>query len=121
MGAIDQDLADFFNVQRSTISAWKNDYPAFKEALVSAKSDANAKVKRSLYERACGYQHAEDKIFLYEGKPVVVETVKNYPPEPRACEYWLNNRDSENWSSKQTLDIPTGLTIKIDSKDAGNL
>ena len=39
-----------------------------------------------------GYEHPEDKIFLHEGKPVIVPTVKHYPPDTTACIFWMKTR-----------------------------
>ena len=58
-GATDQDIADVFHVSRRTIIRWRQTYPSFNEACQHGKEVADAKVKRSLYERAVGFEYQE--------------------------------------------------------------
>ena len=64
------------------------------------KAVADHRVERSLYERACGYSHTEDKIFIHEGKPIIVPTVRHYPPDPTSMIFWIKNRQPEQWRDK---------------------
>jgi hypothetical protein len=100
LGATDTHLAEFFEVAESTINKWKLDYPEFSEALKRGKVEADAKVASSLYNRALGYSHPEDKIFNANGEPLVVPTTKHYPPDPTAAIFWLKNRQKEVWRDK---------------------
>lgn len=101
LGAIDVQLADFFNVCEDTINEWKKVYPEFSESLKKGKSKYdNETVVNSLLHRAIGYQHKEDKIFMHNGKPVIVETIKHYPPDPTSCIFWLKNRLPDEWREK---------------------
>ncbi len=52
----------------------------------------------------CGYEHSEDKIFQYEGKPVIVPTTKRYPPDTQAASLWLRNRQPAKWRDKQEIE-----------------
>lgn len=117
MGAIDLDLAKAFNTSRSTISLWKNKYPDFMAALTKGKEMADEKVKRSLFERATGYSHPEDKIFcdVKSGMTEIVPTTKHYPPDTTACIFWLKNRDSENWRDRQEHTGKDGEKLVPDS------
>lgn len=112
LGAIDKDLAEFFGVSEQTINAWKNKYPEFLDALKEAKDEADSKVEKSLYKRALGYKHKEDKIFNNNGSPLVVPTIKQYPPDVTACIFWLKNRKPEEWRDRQ--EIEHSGTIKPD-------
>lgn len=95
-GATDLDLAKYFGVSERTIYYWKRDHKAFLHALKSKKL-SDERVERSLYERAIGYSHPEDKIFNNNGEAMVVETMKHYPPDTGACVVWLANRQPERW------------------------
>jgi len=57
LGADDKRIADLFNVQVSTISKWKLDYPNFSDALFRGKDLADAEIAHSMYQRAKGYEH----------------------------------------------------------------
>lgn len=100
LGATDEALADFFGVTRQTINQWKLDYPDFSYALKTAKDELDSQVVRSLFQRAMGYSHPEDKIFNNNGKELVVPTIKHYPPDPTSMIFWLKNRQRETWRDK---------------------
>lgn len=102
LGFTDKQLAEFFEVAESTLNLWKLEYPEFSESLKRGKDIADAEVIDSLFKRCVGYTHEEDKIFQYEGIPVIVPTTKHYPPDPLSCFYWLNNRQRGKWSNKVT-------------------
>lgn len=104
LGATDDDMARFFDVDVRSIHRWKLDHPEFAQALREGKEEADAKVARRLYERATGYSHPEDKIFNNEGEPLVVSTTKHYPPDPVACIFCLKNRQKARWRDKQEID-----------------
>lgn len=112
-GWTDAELADFYSVTQQTIDNWKKQSPQFFGSLKEGKAEADAKVERCLFERATGYSHAEDKIFIHEGCPVVVPTTKHYPPDTTAAIFWLKNRNQENWRDKQEIKQDGTLEIKI--------
>jgi hypothetical protein len=99
-GWTDQEMADHFKVARSTWSKWKIEHPEFSDTLKDWKDEADKRVERSLYERALGYNHPQDKIFNDSGKPLIVPTIKHYPPDTTAMIFWLKNRQPEDWRDK---------------------
>lgn len=113
LGATDKEMADIFGVSEQTFNAWKKAHPEFLESLKKGKEEADANVANRLYQRALGYEHKEDQIFQYQGKPVVVPTIKHYPPDPTAAIFWLKNRQRRKWSDKQEIEL-TGNTIKVE-------
>jgi len=115
LGADDKALARMFDVAVSTIYEWKNGHPEFSEAIKRGGEVADAEVGQSLYHRAMGYSHDEDKIFNANGQPLVVPTTKHYPPDTAAAIYWLNNRRRRygDWSNKQEIDSNVNLTAKM--------
>lgn len=100
LGATDKELADFFEVTESTLNLWKQKHSEFSESLKKGKLLADAEVADALYHRAIGYEHPEDKIFQYEGQPIIVPTIKHYPPDTGAAAMWLKNRRSQNWRNR---------------------
>lgn len=113
LGATDKEIADIFGICEATLNNWKADYPEFLESIKRGKDDADANVADRLYQRAMGYEHKEDQIFQYQGKPVIVPTVKHYPPDPTAAIFWLKNRQRGKWSDKQEVEL-TNNTIKVE-------
>ncbi|MFW0776344.1 MAG: hypothetical protein ACN2B6_01310 [Rickettsiales bacterium] len=114
-GATDMDLSKYFGVTERTIYNWKHDHEDFFQALKSKKL-ANERVERSLYERATGYSHPEDKIFNNNGEEMIVETMKHYPPDTGAAIAWLANRDPNRWKkdpSGETNDSRQPITINL--------
>jgi hypothetical protein len=104
LGADNARLAQLFGVAVPTIDKWIKEKPDFSCAVKEGRDIADANVGKSLYQRALGYEHKEEKIFLHEGQPVVVETVKHYPPDTRAAEFWLKNRQRDKWREKQEIE-----------------
>jgi hypothetical protein len=109
LGATDQEIANFFKVNEDTINVWKKQYKEFFAAIKEGKIQADAEVADRLYMRAIGYEHNEDKIFIYEGRPIIVPTIKRYPPDTTAAIFWLKNRQPKLYREKQELDINKNL------------
>lgn len=103
IGMIDKDMAAKIGIHESTFHKWKKDYPEFAEALRRGKEEPNEKVISALYRRALGYAHPEDKIMHYMGEPVIVPTIKHYPPDTSAIIFWLCNRLAEDWRQKNEV------------------
>ena len=111
-GATDQDIADAFHVSRRTIIRWRQTYPSFNTACQSGKEVADAKVKKSLFERAVGFEYQEKESVIDvdprtgEQKPVRVRTLtKKAVPDTMAQMYWLNNRCREEFSQTQKVTL----------------
>jgi|SRR3972149_8897231 len=101
LGATDKQLAEYFGVGEKTLNNWKKTYPEFLQSLKDAKAELDNRVVRSLFERAIGYSHPEEKIFCSsKGRVVRANTIKHYPPDPTSMIFWLKNRDKENWRDK---------------------
>jgi hypothetical protein len=62
LGATDAELAQFFEVNHSTIFEWRAAHPEFSDALKIGKSFADERMKRSLYQRGIGYDYQSVKI-----------------------------------------------------------
>lgn len=103
LGAIDDELADFFDVDVSTINNWKIDYPEFFESIKRGKSLADANVASKLYHRATGYEHPDVDIKMYEGDIIETPLIKHYPPDTTAAIFWLKNRNPAKWRDKQEV------------------
>lgn len=111
LGATDEDLAKFFDVNEDTIHEWKKVHPEFSESIKKGKEQADANVADRLYQRAMGYEHKEDKMFCFDGKIISQETTKVYPPDPTAAIFWLKNRQPKKWRDKQEHSIDGNLSL----------
>lgn len=107
MGATNEEIADAMGVSKRTIIRWAKEHESFGEALAKGKGVSDAKVVRSLYERATGYDYTEEKkiveIDQKDGsvKPVRVETIKKHMPADVAAQcFWLKNRQRERWQDR---------------------
>lgn len=112
LGATDKELADFFEVDESTINNWKEAHPEFFVSIKRGKLEADANVAQRLYERAMGFEHDSEEIkVLSMGKEgSMIERVpirKIYPPDPTAAIFWLKNRQPGKWRDKQEIDQKT--------------
>ncbi len=112
-GAINPDLAAKFGVAEATVSVWRKKHPEFQDAVKSGKRECDHKVEHSLYERAMGYTHPEEKIFQQNGEIVGVTVAKHYPPDSTSMIFWLKNRDPARWRDKHEHAVGGDLTVVI--------
>lgn len=118
LGATDQEVADFYEVDVATIYRWKIAHREFCEALSAGKELADARVERSLYQRAIGYDQQAVKIFMPAGRddPVYAEYRERIAPDTTAAIFWLKNRKPREWRDRQEVDA--SMTINIARADA---
>lgn len=105
LGATDVQLADFFEVSEATIHNWKKEHPEFLESIKNGKERADAMVAESLYHRAIGYKHVEEKAFMFQGDIVTHLQEKHYPPDATSAIFWLKNRRPDAWRDKKEVDL----------------
>lgn len=116
LGATDQELADFFEVNVLTVHRWKHDHEEFCNSLKSGKESADERVVRSLYQRAVGYEQDEVKIFMPGGasEPVYAPYRAKIAPDVTAAIFWLKNRRSQEWRDVKHIDGKQEVTHKYD-------
>jgi hypothetical protein len=119
LGATDKEIADFFEVEESTINNWKNKYPSFLESLKRGKEIADITIAESLYERAKGCSiEKEVAIKLKKHKQIgdrivadeeveIISLTEQMPPDTTALIFWLKNRKSTRWRDKTEIDHST--------------
>lgn len=116
LGATDEELADFFNVNVATLNRWKKQFPEFCESLKKGKAVADSNVASKLYNRAIGYDCKATKIVTYEGKVTdQVEYVEHYPPDTTAAIFWLKNRQPGKWRDKKEVENQVKLGDELES------
>lgn len=99
LGATDQEIADFFEIDVRTVYRWKHDHEDFCQALKTGKDIADDRVERSLYQKAIGYEQDEVKIFMPGGaeEPVYAPFRAKVAPDTTAAIFWLKNRRRKDW------------------------
>lgn len=113
LGAINEDLAMFFEVDISTIYYWLDHYPEFSEAFKRGKALADATAVKRLFQLVNGYTYTET---TYEtttdpnkkNKAALVKTrvvEKHVPPSITAVIYWLQNRQRKYWKDRRFTEI----------------
>lgn len=120
LGAIDPELAEFFEVSIRTIHRWKLQFPEFGKALEVGKKRADERVKRALYMRAVGFTFTETKVFQYQGSPVYAEVETYVVPDVRAAQAWLVNRCGWRMShqaGEEAADAPEPTSIQVEVVD----
>ena len=117
LGATDQEIADFFEVDVRTVYRWKHDHSEFCQALKVGKVIADERVERSLYQRAIGYEQDEVKIFMpaNAAEPVYAPFRAKVAPDVTAAIFWLKNRRSQDWRDKREVEHSGG--VEVSSKE----
>lgn len=114
LGATDKELADFFEVEESTINNWKIEHPEFLESIKKGKLIADAKVADSLYNRALGYKAPDVDIRVINDEIVQTPLIKHYPPDTTAAIFWLKNRHPEKWKGKPNIRVERLLDLEAE-------
>lgn len=114
MGATNEEIARAMHISKRTILRWAKDHESFGKALEEGKAVSDAKVIRSLYKMATGYEYTEEKKIVEVDekgniKPIRIETIKKHiHPSVAAQCFWLKNRQKEKWQDKPQDYIQSG-------------
>jgi len=121
MGATDAQLAQLFGVTRRAVEKWKKAHPEFCEALRRGKEAADARVTRSLFQRAVGFSYEERKVVTgADGGQIVTVYNRVALPDVVAAIKWLFNREPSKWRASPVEaddDTPEPKQITIVAKD----
>lgn len=105
-GATDKEIAEAFGVARRTVIRWRQEHESFEEAIMRGKAGADAKVEKSLFQRALGYDYKEEETVIEmdkngNQKPAKVrrKTI-HVPAEVGAMCFWLKNRNPDEWADR---------------------
>ena len=123
LGATEQEMADFFGIDKATLTRWKSRYPEFCTSLKRGRLPADAKVSEALFRRAQGFTYRETvfekigtKEEVIEGETVIQDlyrkrvTTKIMPADTTAAIFWLKNRrgrvnptEGQPWRDRQEV------------------
>jgi len=107
LGASTAQLSEFLCTSQSKISEWMRNDPAFAQAVKNGREDADARVAKSLFNRAVGCSVKDTHVAVIEGRVVLTEVTKNYPPDTAAAFFWLKNRVPDKWREK----VPDAMAL----------
>jgi hypothetical protein len=112
-GLTDPQVCQALGITDPTLQAWKRAHEEFLSAVKRGKAEADAKVEKSLFQRACGYSHPDVDIRVVANQIVETPLVKHYPPDTVACIFWLKNRRSGEWRDRteHTVEGPNGAPL----------
>lgn len=124
LNATDKQIADFFGVAEQTINEWKHKHKKFSESIRAGKIKADMEISKSLFERASGAKYKQQRAFKVKeviygdnGKRVAererLETIDvdmQDPPDTKAIEFWLKNRQPGLWRDRQKEEQTENLT-----------
>lgn len=105
LGATDEELGVFFDVDEATVNRWKVDHKDFCASIKKGKEIADATVASKLFHRATGYEHPDTDIKMFEGEIIQTPLTKYYPPDTTAAIFWLKNRQPKKWRDKQEIGV----------------
>ena len=98
LGATDAELGELFRVSTVTIWHWSNKHPEFNAALRQGKHAWDARVERSLAQRAIGYAVDTEEVKVDKDGNIIRYNLRKYfAPDTTACIFWLKNRQPERW------------------------
>lgn len=106
-GKTDKEVAEVLSLKRPAfINILK--YNNLTDTIKKVKEEEpDEKVKRSLFERACGYSHPAVKIFCQGAMVTKEDYIEHYPPDTAAAIFWLCNRQRDKW--KQTTRVEASV------------
>lgn len=113
LGATDHEVADFFEVNRTTLWRWTHTHAGLAEAMKTGKDVADERVVRSLYSKAIGYTFDSVKIFNDNGNALIVPYEEHVPPSDTACIFWLKNRRPEEWRDRHEHTGKDGTPFQV--------
>lgn len=127
LGARDQDIADFFNVNVTTIDYWKKNKPDFMQAMKEGKTIFDIEIVETLGRRALGYEYTETEISQHVDKFGNIRDLKKVShkkmaPDVTAIIFWLKNRQRQFWADvnkteiSATVNLNETQTLNIESK-----
>lgn len=118
LGKTNKEIAAELSISTATLDSWQKKFPDFLSSVKGGKAVANAKVVKSLYNRAIGSRYPEKKIIMNPDGTVRKEvTEKEVLPDVAAIKLWLTNRDPDNWKDKQDFEHSGNIDLHFDKED----
>lgn len=114
-GLTDKQISANIGISRSTLNAWKAQYPDISDTLKKGKEVVDRQVENALLKRALGYRY--DEVTMENG----IETkrvTKEVVPDTTAQIFWLKNRMREVWADRQNIELLQSVDDSIKEMEA---
>jgi len=118
-GFTEGEICEFYDISEELWYKYKREHHTFLERIEDWRAEFDEKIERALAERAVGYTHAEEKIWMSpQGEIIRADTKKHYPPETAAITLWLTNRRRSQWAKiiKSEVSGPDGGPVQFQQK-----
>jgi hypothetical protein len=142
LGATEREIAEFLEIDETTLHEWKHRYPKFSQSIKLGKGPSDKRTEHSLFRRANGYTFDAEEIYLIDEvietpaptkkdpkaviitrtkKVLRVPTVKHVPPDPTSMIFWLKNRRKHKWRDFKATELstPPGRPLQTETYVAG--
>lgn len=96
-----KELGALLGVSDDVISRWTLKYPEFATAVKMSRGQADDRIERNLYIRACGYEYDAEKPMNVGGEVKIAKYKEHVKPDVVAQIFWLKNRRPELWRDVQ--------------------
>jgi hypothetical protein len=120
-GATDVEVCEMVACSEATLYAYLRREPSFLKPRKEAKDHADARVEKSLFKRANGYETEEITTTAVPGKdengrpiavPVkIVKTKSRVAPDTAAAIFWLKNRKRDQWRDRHELGVSGAVSL----------
>ena len=120
-GIIHENIAKILGVAPETLKNWKKNNADLLVAIKEAEEENIQMVEASLFHRALGYSHSEEKIFCNQfGDVTRVITKKHFAPDMTAIIFYLCNKASDRYKRNAdpgTVTEPITINENFKRKD----
>jgi hypothetical protein len=118
-GYVESQIQDIIHISVATFNNWKKKYPEFLKALREGKQGPIDRTVNTLEKVANGFREIVRKPFVVSdgfnnGSHIEILDVEEFiPPQVSAIRYYLNNRDKQNWSDRQSVELSGSVGYKV--------
>ncbi len=105
IGTTNEKMAEFFQVNESTLYKWMNENETFSKAINESKVHSDDAIVNSLFNKALGYTLWEEKEEETQDGFKKVKVKKQVAGDTTAMIFWLKNRRPAEWREKQEVKV----------------
>jgi hypothetical protein len=105
-----KDIAKRMGIDRATLYRWMQSSPKICDAIMCGRDKADGLVENATYRACIGYEVEETEerdVVTKDGRVVTLKTTRRryIPPDTKAAQFWLCNRQPETWKAVSTINI----------------